>query len=118
MGALCILGILLFATPIMAQTQTANGSFADNSDNEDGFKVERQRAGDAYAVVQTLPANVAAFSDTVANPAPGNITYCWRIVAFNAAGDAGPSNEACLTTPQVLTVPAGASNLVIQFVIK
>jgi len=77
-------------------------SWTDNSANEDGFRIYRSSDGGA---VWTLAGSVGP-----------NITswvtqqqVCYRVVAFNAGGDASPSNTAC-------TVPAAPTNLTLTWV--
>ncbi len=96
---LAFLIALLFASGTsFAATLTLN--WTDNSTNEDGFKVERKtgQAG-TFAEVGQTAADVTTFADTIADAE----TYCYRVSAFNAAGNSPPSNEACATT---LTTPA------------
>lgn len=110
---------LAFASPLWAATQDLRltTNWTDNSNNEDGFKVELKIGAGAYAVVNTTAPNVTTFNLDVLGDV-GNVTYCMRQIAFNTAGDAAPSAEACQTSPQIIivTVPNAASgtNLVIQ----
>ncbi len=60
-------------------------NFADNSNNETGFTLERQkRVGVTWVNLTTIPlgANVASFTDT-----PGAGRYRYRVRAFNSAGN-------------------------------
>ena len=69
----------------------------DNSSDETGFHVERKlgTAG-TYTVVATTGANVTSYADsTLAD----STTYCYRVNAFNGAGNSPYSPEACSTTP-------------------
>ncbi len=69
----------------------------DNSSNETGFRVER-KLGTAgiYTAVATTGANVTSYADsTLAD----STTYCYRVNAFNSAGNSPYSPEACSTTP-------------------
>jgi len=68
----------------------------DNSDNEDGFKIERRTGAESYTVIDTVGAEVENYSDTGLDP---NTTYYYRVRAFNIAGYSGYSNEASATTP-------------------
>ena len=72
-------------------------SWTDNSNNEDGFKVERKTgAGGTYALVATLAANTTAYTDTTVAAAT---TYYYRVKAFsNTLGSSGYSNEVSATT--------------------
>lgn len=60
-------------------------TFADNSNNETGFTVERQkRVGVNWVNLTTIPlgANVSTFVDT-----PGNGRYRYRVRSYNSAGN-------------------------------
>ncbi len=109
---------LLFASKVEAQTATYehNLTWQDNSDNEDGFKVERKTPsipGDTFGEIAQVIANVATYKDTVAD----GQERCYRVRAFNAAGDSAFTNEACglpkprdpitltVTVTIVITVP-------------
>jgi len=69
----------------------------DNSDNEDGFKVERKVSGGTYKVIATVPADTTTFRDSGLSP---NVTYYYRVKAFNGEGESGYSNEVNATIPQ------------------
>lgn len=95
-----------------ATTATANLTWQDTSNNEDGFNVERgsSAAGPFVRIGGTLT-NVTAFSD------PGlslGVTYCYRVNAFNSAGISGYSNAVC---GMAVTVPSDPSGLTLQFTV-
>ncbi len=69
-------------------------SWQDNSDNEDGFRVYRQLVGGTFETLGTTAPNVPTFQD--ANGVPG---ACYKVTAFNLAGESGPSNTVCLPLP-------------------
>ncbi len=71
-------------------------AWTDQSDNEDGFVIERKAANTAsFAVLDSVPANTSAFSDfTVAS----KTTYTYRVYAYNTDVNSGYSNEASATT--------------------
>jgi uncharacterized protein len=72
-------------------------TWQDNSDNEDGFVVERRTGAGAYAVIAITGPDVVSLNDPV-QPSSGNRqTFTWRVKAFNAQGDSGYSNEAGVT---------------------
>ncbi len=72
-------------------------TWTDNSNDEDGFKIERKlgQAG-TFSQVATVGPNIISYTDTGLT---GETTYCFRVRAFNAAGDSAYSNENCATTP-------------------
>ncbi len=78
-------------------------TWGDNSLTEDGFRVERSLDGGAsWAAVATTAANVTSLQD---GGRSSEQPVCYRVVAFNAHGDSGPSNADC-TAP-----PAGPTSL-------
>jgi len=85
---------------------TASGSvritWTDNSINEDGFRVERAAsdAGPWTTLVTTGP-GVTSAQD--ASGIPNQERVCYRVVAFNKAGDAAPSNTDCTAFPAAPT---------------
>lgn len=99
-----ILAILFLALAGLAQAQDKrlNASWSDNSTNENGFRVER-RIGSVptFAVVNTTGPNITNYTD---NGLQAATNYCYRVAAFNAAGQSTYSNEACLMTPATLTI--------------
>ncbi|MDD5225066.1 MAG: MopE-related protein [bacterium] len=73
-----------------------NLSWADKSDNENGFKIERKTgATGTYSVVATLPADSASFSDS--NLISGT-TYFYRVYGYNSLENSGYSNVASTAT--------------------
>ena len=85
---------------------TASGSvritWTDNSINEDGFRVERAAsdAGPWTTLVTTGP-GVTSAQD--ASGIPNQERVCYRVVAFNKAGDGAPSNTDCTAFPAAPT---------------
>lgn len=71
-------------------------TWADNSNNEAGFRIERKTGdGGAYSEITAVGANVTGYDDAGLNPAT---LYYYRIKAYNPAGSSGYSNEAVATT--------------------
>jgi hypothetical protein len=83
-------------------------AWADNATNEDGFKVERAPGsctptpGTFTVLAPALPPNTVGYID--AGLAPGT-TFCYRILAFNAAGNSAYSNNANGTTTAIPGAP-------------
>lgn len=69
-------------------------AWSDNSNNEDGFKIERMRPGGSFVEVAQVGANVTTFTDS--NLAAG-AAYCYTVRAFNNAGSSDATNAACGT---------------------
>jgi hypothetical protein len=61
-------------------------SWTDNSDNEDGFRVQRSTNGGAsFMNIATLGVNVTSYSD---NSVVEGTEYWYRVLSYNAAGSA------------------------------
>jgi len=67
-----------------------NLSWTDNSNNEDGFRIER-RTGIEDVRFFTVGPNVQSYQDRGLNP---GTRASYRVLAFNAGGDSPPSNAA------------------------
>jgi len=108
---LCLMGVFMFcgllnATPTSAaQVQSsATLKWQDNSGNEQGFGIEMLSPTDAdFTEVGTVDANITQFSLSLS----GNYgdVFCFRVYAFNAAGDSTDSNIACKTLPDAPSLP-------------
>jgi len=61
-----------------------NLSWSDNSNNEDGFEIERSSNGIDYLLLATIYSDTAPYSDATVSPF---ITYYYRVRAFNTIGD-------------------------------
>jgi hypothetical protein len=97
------------AAPALA-TPTVNGpnsiriTWADNSGNETGFRVQRKRGvGGTYATVANLGSGVTSYTNTGLT---ATTQYYYRVKAINENGTT-TSNEASVTTPA-----AGAGDIV------
>lgn len=106
-AALVVLGMgAVLPDVASAATIRATVSWTDNSNNEDGFRVERKTgAAGTFVEVSAVGPNVNTFADEALSP---GTEYCWRIVAYNAVGSA-TSPEGCATTPSAPTGPSGVS---------
>ena len=95
-------------TAIAASSTQINLSWTDNSNNEDGFRIERcQDAGCTnFVEIATVGANVASYSNTGLTAAT---TYQYRVRAYNSGGNSAYSNTATATTNA--TAPAAPSSL-------
>jgi hypothetical protein len=89
-------------TTTAASSSQINLSWADNSNNETGFIVERLN-GSNWSVLTTTTANATTFSDTSLT---ANTAYTYRVSATNAAGTSTPSNTSTATTQQGSVVVA------------
>jgi C1A family cysteine protease len=87
----------LAATPIASDQ--INLSWNDQSNNEDGFKIERCAGAGCsnFAQIGIVGVNVTAYSSTGLS---ANAAYSYRVRSFNTGGNSGYSNSANATTPQ------------------
>ena len=73
--------------------------WTDNSNNEDGFRLERKTGtAGTYVPIISLGANAGSHVDS---NLPAATTFCYRVNAYNSTGSSGYSNEGCATTPSV-----------------
>ena len=84
-------------------------TWTDNSDNEDGFKIERSFDGSNFSLLHTVGANANTYNDTgLAEETP----YWYRVRAYNDTGDSDYSNiDSAKTTTCGGTEPAAPSGL-------
>jgi len=80
-----------------------NLRWTDNSDNEEGFKVERSRDGVNWEEVALLGPNVTRFSNTGLSP---NGEYSYRVSAFNGVAESGSSE---IVTTAILSTINGST---------
>ena len=93
-----------------ASSSQINLSWIDNADNETGYKIERCQDAGCSSVVEiaTLGLNATTYSDTGLS---GNMTYYYRVYAYNGGGNSDYSNTATATTPANTSPPTAPSNL-------
>jgi M6 family metalloprotease-like protein len=70
-------------------------SWTDNSNNEDGFRIERSGDGVNWSFLANRATNVTSFNDT---GLAADTTYHYRVLAFNGVGDSAYSASASATT--------------------
>lgn len=89
-------------------TSQINLSWADNSFNEDGFKIERAPGTTtSFSQIASVGPGVVVFSDT---GLPAAQTFTYRVRAFNATGDSPYSNTIAGATG--IAPPTAPSGLV------
>jgi len=94
-------------TATAASASGINLQWADNSSDETGFKIERAPGtSGSFTQLAIVGAGVTGYSNTGLTAATA---YCYRVFAYNAAGNSGFTNTACATTSD--TVPAAPANL-------
>lgn len=72
-----------------------NLTWKDNSLTETGFKIERRNGTAAYAEIATTGAGVTNLSNT---GLASNVTYFYRVRAYNVSGHSAYSNEVRAST--------------------
>ena len=97
-AALAAVGVGL-ADPVEAASLQL--SWADNSNNESGFTIERMVPDGNLAPVATVGANVTSYTDSALIDGQ---TYCYTVRAFNSAGSSVPSNLACRTAASTQSI--------------
>ncbi|MBE2216549.1 MAG: fibronectin type III domain-containing protein [Opitutaceae bacterium] len=92
------LGLSVLCSGVQAAQFTL--TWADNSTNETGFRIERSTNGSTFTEISTVGANVVSYVDA---GLPNSTTYWYRLRAYNSAGNSGYSNVATGTTPPPLS---------------
>ena len=80
-------------------------SWQDNANDETGYFIESKTTGD-FAAYDTVPANTDTYVDA---SLPGNITYTYRVQAFNETDTSIYTNEASAVSLGADAVPVVAS---------
>jgi uncharacterized protein (TIGR02145 family) len=84
-------------------------SWTDNSNDETGFKIERRKGTDPYAIIGTVDANVTIFSDNNLIP---SFTYTYKVYAYNVKiTSTTNSSEVSVTTSIPIVVPTLTTTL-------
>jgi len=86
-------------------------TWTDNSNNEDGFKIERKLGQTGtFAEVDRVPTNVTNYSDPV--PVDGQ-EYCYRVRAYNSTGNSAYTNESCGQIATIVIPPTAPIQLTV-----
>ena len=93
---------LLNSTPV--NNTQIDLSWTDNSNNEDGFKIERKTtASGTYSEIAQVGPNITNYNSTGLS---GGTEYCYRVRSYNSAGNSVYSNESCNNTfPDIPNIP-------------
>jgi hypothetical protein len=84
-------------------------SWTDNSNNEEGFIIERSPNGNTgWVEIATVGAGITNFLNIDLTP---STIYYYRVRAFNAGGNSGFTNTENATTPAYKPIPAAPTNL-------
>lgn len=80
---------------VVSKSTQIDLTWTDNSDNEEGFKIERKSGTDAYKLIATLNHNMMTYSDkSLVDPT----NYSYRIFSYHQKGNSTHSNEINLAT--------------------
>jgi len=85
----------------------------DNANNETGFKIERKTGiTGTFLQIATIGATAGSGSGVYYEDSEliADTTYCYRIKAYNSAGDSLDSNQDCDTTKPISTFPSATTN--------
>lgn len=77
-------------------------SWDDNSNNEDGFIIERKIENSSFEVIDSVGSNITSYEDWDLSD---STTYTYRVAAYNLGSNSGYSNEFEITTPTRLAAP-------------
>jgi hypothetical protein len=96
----CFILIFFFLlTTLGWQSQASAGelqlAWTDNANNEDGFKIERKTGTTGtFSEIATPGPNITSYNDAGLTD---GATYCYRLRAFNSAGNSAYTPEGCAT---------------------
>jgi hypothetical protein len=91
-------------TAAAASSSQINLAWADMSDDETAFAIERSADGTAWTTIATVGANVRSYAST---GLAANTKYYYRVRAVNGAGESGYTNTASATTPAAPAIHVG-----------
>ncbi len=77
-------------------------TWIDNSNNEDGFVIERKVENGGFEVIDSVSANAETYMDW---DLADSVTYTYRVAAFNSSNFSAYSNQFSVTTPIRIAAP-------------
>ncbi|MCR4399964.1 MAG: fibronectin type III domain-containing protein [Syntrophomonadaceae bacterium] len=83
-------------------------TWTDNSDNEQGFKIERRKSGGSWSQIATVGEDVERYTNTGLEK---NTVYYYRVRAYNASGDSDYSEAVSIDTGGSGGVPEAPDGL-------
>jgi len=96
-------------TAVVISSSQIDLSWQDNSDNEDGFQIERKVVGEEFQLIVQVEANVTRYSDTGLH---AHTTYTYRVRAFiEEESHSEGSNKVSTTTLEDTQVTTPDTNL-------
>ena len=88
-----LLSLVALGGPRESGAGELQATWMDNSNNEEGFKIERRTGTtQTYTQIAIVAANITSYNDS---GLVDEETYCYRVLAFNPAGSSPYSDEAC-----------------------
>ena len=127
LGHLIVLvrSLLVWVLSVVATSVTYAGQLSltwqDNSDNEDGFEVERALRGESFGLLATVGVDAESYLDESVVP---GLEYEYRVRAFNAFGYSGYTNVSVGVSPNTAptigeiasaSILKGEANPVLEF---
>jgi subtilisin family serine protease len=93
-------------TAIAASSSRIDLTWADNSNNEDGFRIERCKDAGCtdFSEIATVGANLTSFQNAGLS---SSTTYSYRVRAYNSGGNSAYSNTATARTADEPPPPSG-----------
>ena len=76
-------------------TSTTTLTWSDQSNNEDGFKIERKTGSGSFSEIGTAGANATSFNDTGLDP---STVYTYQVRAFTSSANSAYSNTSSTET--------------------
>lgn len=85
-------------------------NWTDNSDNEDGFIIEREISGsEVYSVIDSVSSNVTTYMDVTVLD---GVKYNYKVKAYNTFTESGYTNSTQIVT--ILPAPANLTSQVFE----
>ena len=96
-------------TVITGSSTQIDLTWTDNSDNEDGFKIEQSTDGSTFTQIDTVSTDILSYSGTGLD---ASTLYYYQVRAYNTAGNSGYSNiESSTTDTASVTIPVAPGTL-------
>lgn len=106
-------GLLVSSNPA-SPSSSLIVSWADNANNETGYRIERSYDGATFSALTQLGQNASSYTDSSLT---SGLTYFYRVSAFNSSGNSGYSNVgsgqtqlASSNTAPVVTISSPSNN--------
>ncbi|MDH3609883.1 MAG: M12 family metallo-peptidase [Gammaproteobacteria bacterium] len=84
-------------------------TWADNSNNEQNFMVQRSSNGGGFATITNLPANTTSYTDSYTNLTV-DTAYTYQVVAMNAIGSVASNTSTATALERTVTSSSSASS--------